>query len=220
MSNKITAKILYYDLEPAPNLSFVWGQYEQNVIDHSREWYMLCFSYRWEHERKTHVSSLVDFPDACKQDPEKDFQYFRTLHSLAFQMLGLSGSQVLSDRTLKDFSKTTGVDLSSGGTAHISDDGFVLLKSNNPTMRAIDLARNSLRGVRYAYNVTELAIPYYEFEHLFDEYKKFKDSNGLKDFTDMMVELSERPDAVPRLKVCFLDEAQDLTPLQWEVAHH
>lgn len=153
-------------------------------------------------------------------DPEKDFQYFRTLHSLAFQMLGLSGSQVLSDRNLKDFSKTTGVDLSSGGTEHISDDGFVLLKSNNPTMRAIDLARNSLRGVRYAYNVTELAIPYYEFEHLFDEYKKFKDSNGLKDFTDMMVELSERPDAVPRLKVCFLDEAQDLTPLQWKVAHH
>ena len=43
-------------------------------------------------------------------DPEKDFQYFRTLHSLAFQMLGLSGSQVLSDRNLKDFSKTTGVD--------------------------------------------------------------------------------------------------------------
>tara|TARA_R100001443_G_scaffold107141_1_gene116859 strand:- start:12059 stop:13582 length:1524 start_codon:yes stop_codon:yes gene_type:complete len=153
-------------------------------------------------------------------DPEKDFQYFRTLHSLAFQMLGLSGSQVLNDRNLKDFSKTTGVDLSSGGTEHISDDGFVLLKSNNPTMRAIDLARNSLRGVRYAYNVTELSIPYYEFEHLFDEYKKFKDNNGLKDFTDMMVELSERPDAVPRLKVCFLDEAQDLTPLQWKVAHH
>jgi len=36
----------------------------------------------------------------------------------------------------------------------------------------------------------------------------------------MMVELSNKPSAIPRLKVVFLDEAQDLTPLQWKVAHH
>jgi DNA helicase-2/ATP-dependent DNA helicase PcrA len=153
-------------------------------------------------------------------DPEKDFQFFRTLHSLAFQMLGLSGSQVLSDRNLHDFGKTTGIDLLSSGTEHISDDGFTLLKSNNPTMRAIDLARNTLRGPRHAYNVTELSIPYYEFEHLFHEYQRFKEKNGLKDFTDMMVDLSNKPAAMPRLSVVFLDEAQDLTPLQWKVAHH
>ena len=82
MSKKIKAKILYYDLETAPNLSFVWGQYEQNVIDHSREWYMLCFSYRWEHERRTHVCSLVDFPDAYKQDPENDFHVVKRLHEM------------------------------------------------------------------------------------------------------------------------------------------
>ena len=153
-------------------------------------------------------------------DPEKDFQFFRTLHSLAFQMLGLSSSQILNDRNLRDFGKTTGVDLSSGGTEHVSDDGFISLKSNNPTMRAIDLARNSMRGPRYAYNVTELQIPFYEFEHLFAEYQRFKTRNGLKDFTDMMVELSDKPAAIPSLKVVFLDEAQDLTPLQWKVAHH
>ena len=152
-------------------------------------------------------------------DPEKDFVYFRTLHSLAFQMLGMTGSQVLGDRNLSDFGKKTGVDLSSGGSEHISDDGFVLLKSNNPVMRAIDLARNSMQGARHAYNHVELNIPFYEFEHLFKEYERFKHNNGLRDFTDMMVELSEKPSAIPRLKVCFLDEAQDLTPLQWKVAH-
>ena len=152
-------------------------------------------------------------------DPEKDFVYFRTLHSLAFQMLGMTGSQVLGDRNLSDFGKKTGVDLSSGGSEHISDDGFVLLKSNNPVMRAIDLARNSMKGARHAYNHVELSIPFYEFEHLFKEYERFKHNNGLRDFTDMMVELSEKPSAIPRLKVCFLDEAQDLTPLQWKVAH-
>ena len=86
-------------------------------------------------------------------DPEKDFMYFRTLHSLAFQSLGMSGADVLGDKGLKDFSKETGVDLSSTGAEHIVDDGFTLLKSNNPIMRAIDLARNSLEGVKYAYNL-------------------------------------------------------------------
>jgi len=153
-------------------------------------------------------------------DPEKDFQFFRTLHSLAFQVLGMTAAEVLGDRGLKNFSKETGVDLSSAGNEHIADDGFVLLKSNNPIMRAIDLARNSLEGPLYAYNQTELPIPFYEFEHLFSEYTRFKAVNGLKDFTDMMVELSERPGSIPFLKTVFLDEAQDLTPLQWKVAHH
>jgi DNA helicase-2/ATP-dependent DNA helicase PcrA len=96
----------------------------------------------------------------------------------------------------------------------------MLMKSNNPVMRAFDLARNTLKGPSYAYNATELHIPYYEFEHLYKEYERFKSLNGLKDFTDMMVELSEKPGNIPLLKVVFLDEAQDLTPLQWKVAHH
>lgn len=67
------AKVLYFDIETAPNLSYVWGHYEQNVIQHDREWYMLCISYRWEGEKKVHVCALPDFPDAYKKDPENDY---------------------------------------------------------------------------------------------------------------------------------------------------
>ena len=35
----------------------------------------------------------------------------------------------------------------------------------------------------------------------------------------MLVDLSENPSYIPQLKVVFLDEAQDLTPLQWKIAH-
>jgi hypothetical protein len=76
------AKILYYDIETAPNLSYVWGHYEQNVIAHNREWYMLCVSYRWEHEKKTHVTSLVDFPAAYKADSENDYHVVKKLWDL------------------------------------------------------------------------------------------------------------------------------------------
>jgi len=173
-----------------------------------------AFTRKAAHEARDRAVERFDL------DPEKDFQYFRTLHSLAFQVLGMSGAEVLGDKGLGSFSRETGVDLSSNGSEHIADDGFMLMKSNNPIMRAIDLARNSLLGPQYAYNATELAIPFYEFLHLYTEYDRFKLLNGLKDFTDMMVELSEKPGNIPSLKVVFLDEAQDLTPLQWKVAHH
>lgn len=46
------AKVLFYDIETAPNLAYVWGQYDQNVVQQYREWYLMCFGYRWEHQRK------------------------------------------------------------------------------------------------------------------------------------------------------------------------
>lgn len=78
----MTAKILYYDIETAPNMSYVWGHYDQNVIAHEREWYILCVSWRWEHENKTHCAALTDWPGAYKSDPENDYHVVRTLHEL------------------------------------------------------------------------------------------------------------------------------------------
>ena len=145
-------------------------------------------------------------------DPEKDFTYFRTLHSLAFLLLGMNNSDILSDSNLKDFGKIVGVDLSSSNEI-IQDEGFSILRSNHPIIRCIDVARNTLKGPDYAYNFCDLQIPFYEFQHLYKEYQRFKNVNGLKDFTDMLVDLSANSGYIPYLKVVFLDEAQDLTPL-------
>lgn len=76
------AKVLYYDIETAPNLSYVWGHYEQDVIDHNREWYLLCISYRWEGEKTTKVCALTDFPDTYKKDPENDIHVAQKLWEL------------------------------------------------------------------------------------------------------------------------------------------
>jgi uncharacterized protein YprB with RNaseH-like and TPR domain len=47
------AKILVFDIETTPNLGYVWGKYEQNVLEYQSEWTMLCFAYKWLGERKT-----------------------------------------------------------------------------------------------------------------------------------------------------------------------
>lgn len=56
-------KVLLYDIETMANLGWIWGKYEQSVIEYQQEWYMLCFAYKWLGQKKTHVVSLPDFPD-------------------------------------------------------------------------------------------------------------------------------------------------------------
>jgi len=80
-SSDVMPKVLFFDIETAPNLSYVWGQWQQDVIEHVTEWYIICFSYKWEHEKKTHVVSLDDF-DLYNEDPENDFDVVYKLWQL------------------------------------------------------------------------------------------------------------------------------------------
>lgn len=64
-------RILAYDIETAPNTSYTWGKYEQNVLSFVQESYMLCYAYKWLDEKTTHVIGLPDFP-TYKKDPTDD----------------------------------------------------------------------------------------------------------------------------------------------------
>jgi len=57
------SRILFYDIETAPNLAYVWGKYEQDVIAYKSQWYLLSFAYKWLGKAKVHVVTLQDFPD-------------------------------------------------------------------------------------------------------------------------------------------------------------
>lgn len=41
-----------FDIETTPNLGYVWGKWQQDVIEYETEWTMLCFAYKWLGERK------------------------------------------------------------------------------------------------------------------------------------------------------------------------
>lgn len=62
----MSAKILLWDCETSANLAYVWQKYQQDVLAYEKEWYMLCYSYKWLGERKTHVVSLPDFSGYAK----------------------------------------------------------------------------------------------------------------------------------------------------------
>lgn len=54
-----TPKILIYDIEVSPNVSYTWnGKYEVDVIEFVQPWYMLTFAWRWYGKNKTYAYSL------------------------------------------------------------------------------------------------------------------------------------------------------------------
>ena len=65
MTNK-PLKILFLDIETAPNIGYTWEKYETNVIEFIQERYMLCFTVKWLGEQKFHTYGLPDFPDYIK----------------------------------------------------------------------------------------------------------------------------------------------------------
>jgi uncharacterized protein YprB with RNaseH-like and TPR domain len=53
-------RILLWDIETTPNLAYVWGKWEQNVIDFVSEWSLLCFAAKWLDEDDVVVKGLID----------------------------------------------------------------------------------------------------------------------------------------------------------------
>ena len=43
---------------------------------------MLCFAWRWGHQKRVNAISLPDFPDAYAKDPENDYYVVKKLHEL------------------------------------------------------------------------------------------------------------------------------------------
>lgn len=65
-------KIALLDIETAPNLGWVWGMWEQNVIDFKKSWYMLSFSVKWLGDKRGKTYALPDFGPQYNKDPECD----------------------------------------------------------------------------------------------------------------------------------------------------
>jgi len=65
------AKVLFVDIETAPSLGWVWGKWQQDVIDFKTDWYLLSCAWKWAHNRKVEVVGLPDFPN-YKPDSDND----------------------------------------------------------------------------------------------------------------------------------------------------
>ena len=74
-------KILLFDIETAPNLSYVWGQWEQNVIAHKKQGYPISFAYKWLNKGPVKAYSLPDFL-LYRKEPENELELAKKLWEL------------------------------------------------------------------------------------------------------------------------------------------
>ena len=143
---------------------------------------------------------------------ETDFPYFRTLHSLAYRCLRVAHDEIMKPQHYHEFARQVGLEMSASAG---EEDFFV--KTDNPILNEINLAR--IRGVdlRTHYNNSDIDIEWFHFEYVERAYRHYKYENNLMDFTDLLEQIVREPEYLPDLEVLIVDEAQDLSRMQWEM---
>lgn len=63
-------KVLFFDIETSPNLAYVWGKWEQDVIAFESEWQIMSIAWKWQGAAKVHcMTASVEVSDeaVCKK---------------------------------------------------------------------------------------------------------------------------------------------------------
>ena len=148
------------------------------------------------------------------QIDKSEIPYFRTLHSLAFRSLGIKKEHVMKTQDYREFGLKCGIPIKSAW--HNETDG--VFSSDNEYLRIINKARVKEIPVleEYDKNGHTLDIERDLLYLLDQELSKYKKEKGLIDYDDMLEKFIEQ-DVSPSFDVLFIDEAQDLSPLQWRM---
>jgi len=146
---------------------------------------------------------------------EQHLPYFRTLHSFAFNQLGLTKSEVMSRDNYKEFGQTFGMDL--GSVSDGVDSGGVFTVDNQ-LLAEVNLARMKCMDLEHHYNNSNLDVSWHALLRAQRSIEEFKKKKEILDFTDM-IEMYIEAGMIPKLDVVFIDEAQDLCKLQWRMVH-
>ena len=145
-------------------------------------------------------------------NPDTDFPFFRTLHSLAYRCLGISTKDMMSPEHYKEFALEAGIEL-----AIESGDEEFAVKADNPILNEINIARIRGMDLKTHYNNSKMDIEWFHFEYVERAYRHYKTSRNLLDFTDLLEHVLLEPERLPKLDALIIDEAQDLSRLQWRL---
>jgi superfamily I DNA/RNA helicase len=144
-----------------------------------------------------------------------ELPYFRTVHSLAFRLLGLRRSDVLGDEHLAQLAEVTGELLNATSLGDI--DGPAAGMSADPLLTVDHYARATMRTLREAWDDHGGELEWFRLKRFADAYSAFKEDMCLLDFTDILSSYVDACPAPAPVDVAIVDEAQDLTLLQWAV---
>lgn len=155
----------------------------------------------------------VKFGLAARQLP-----WFRTIHSLCFYALGLSSGDVLEGKKLAEFGDWLGVRVSGKGVSMEEGTTFGF-DVGDRCLHMENLARVRGISLREQYEMDSDDLSWPLVERVGRGLEEYKRARGVYDFTDMLKMFVETEWATS-LDVLLVDEAQDLSALQWRVVEH
>ena len=143
----------------------------------------------------------------------EDLLHFRTLHSFAFRQMGYSSKQIMGIGDYINIAKSLGMFISYRG---LKDDGSFHGQSKGDRLLFLtNLARIQNKTIAQVHaDWLDENLTVYEIQLMHDTIESYKFENGKKDFTDVIQDYVENG-YVPDLDVLFVDESQDLAPIQW-----
>ena len=158
------------------------------------------------------VDRMLDYHTAFER---KDLKHFRTLHSLAFNQLGMKKAQVMQDEHYEDIGRKLGIEVTVYANGEEST-GFI--NSDSEYFNLINAARIKNISIEEEYNTDMYSQDMDKrlLQIISDEVDNYKKAFGLVDFTDM-IEKFIVSKLCPQYDVSFVDEAQDLSPIQWKM---
>lgn len=141
-------------------------------------------------------------------EPE-DLPYFRTLHSLTFHALNLKGTQMFGRLDQRKFNKEFGYNVNRCEV----DTGKVAPTRDSLYLDFYDMERS---GALTSKQLAEADIEKAYYNQIVRNYEAYKAREEKVDFFDCLIKYVENGEALP-VKVAMIDEAQDITALQWRV---
>ena len=155
--------------------------------------------------------------DVARERIKNDKVYISTMHSMGTQECGINTkTQLLKGDKWKSFKNFSRFCSNLSFESRINVNGYI--EHVNPHMKIIEYARNKQIPLERA--AVELDMYYtvdiWLTEQIKADLDTYKEHTGMIEYADMISKFVEG-DKCPPLHSVFLDEAQDLSPLQWKM---
>ena len=145
---------------------------------------------------------------------------WRTLHSLAFRSLNLRSSVIIQNSDYVELSSILGIHIK--GTCSYEEAFMPGMPTGNKIFFLENLSRLKQEPLKKTWeDYDDESVYWDELEEVAKKYKQYKEYRGILDFTDILEKFSldRNIKNFPNIDTLIIDEAQDLSKLQWAIVH-
>ncbi len=168
----------------------------------------------------THTRAASEVVAQRSGGTEKEHKWFRTIHSACCRKFELSKESIVDPLDHKNFFKATGLRIISERDDDATEFGGWYAPDNyGPVLRAYDYARATGKTMEEVVREfpSHASLEPGRYRYFLKKWEEFKEKHALFDFADMLTRYLHSEIGPLPCDVVFLDEAQDLSWLQWQV---